>query len=113
MDCLEEKLYWSDITGQVIKSAKLNGSMVEEFIATEVKSVEGLTVDWINRNIYWTDSGLKNIMSASLSSGNRVTIANSLLSNPRGIAIHPNRRWVITILVKMMVSNYAINSNNL
>lgn len=93
VDCLEDKLYWSDITGQAIKSAMLNGSTVQEFIATGAKSVEGLTVDWINRNIYWTDSGLKRVMAASLSNGNRLTtIANSSLINPRGIAVHPNRR---------------------
>lgn len=93
VDCLEEQLYWSDITGQMIKSSKLNGSAIEEFIATDAKSAEGLTIDWINRKIYWTDSGLKRVMSADLSNGTHVTtIANTSLSNPRGIAVHPNRK---------------------
>lgn len=93
VDCLEEQLYWSDITGQTIKSSKLNGSMVKEFIATDAKSAEGLTIDWINRKMYWTDSGLKRVMAADLSNGTHVTtIANTSLSNPRGIAVHPNRR---------------------
>lgn len=92
VDCLEENLYWSDITGQTINSAKLNGSMVQEFIATDAKSAEGLTIDWINRKMYWTDSGLKRVMAADLSDGAHVTaIANSSISNPRGIAVHPNR----------------------
>jgi len=93
VDCLDEQLYWSDITGQTIKSSKLNGSMVQEFIATDAKSAEGLTIDWINRKIYWTDSGLKRVMAADLSNGTHVTvIANTSLSNPRGIAVHPNRK---------------------
>jgi len=93
VDCLEEQVYWSDITGQTIKSAKLNGSMVQEFIAADAKSAEGLTVDWVNRKIYWTDSGLKRVMAADLSNGSHViTIANSSLNNPRGIAVHPNKR---------------------
>lgn len=95
MDCLEEQLYWSDITGQTIKSAKLNGSNVQEFIATNAKSAEGLTIDWINRKIYWTDSGFKQIMAADLSNGSHISvIANSSLINPRGIAVHPNRRYL-------------------
>lgn len=90
---MEEHLYWSDITGQTIKSANLNGSMVEEFIAMDAKSAEGLTIDWINRKIYWTDSGLKRVMAADLSDGTHtMMIANSSLNNPRGIAVHPNRR---------------------
>lgn len=98
IDCLEEQLYWSDIIGQTIKSAKLNGSMVQEFITTDAKSAEGLTVDWLNRNIYWTDSGLKRIMVASLSNGTQATvIANTSLSNPRGIAVHPNRRYIVMV----------------
>jgi len=71
----------------------LNGSAVEEFIVNNAKSAEGLTIDWINRKIYWTDSGLKQVMSADLSNGTHVTtIANTSLNNPRGIAVHPNRR---------------------
>lgn len=90
---MEEQLYWSDITGQTIKSANLNGSMVKEFIATDAKSAEGLTIDWINRKIYWTDSGLKRVMAADLSNGTQtIVVANSSLNNPRGIAVHPNRR---------------------
>lgn len=93
VDCLDEKLYWSDITASIIKSAKLDGSMVKDFTATDAKSVEGLAVDWINRKLYWTDSGLKRIMSSDLSNETQVmTIAKTSVSNPRGIAVHPNRR---------------------
>lgn len=93
VDCFEEQLYWSDITDQTIMSAKLNGSMAQEFIVSNAKSVEGLTVDWINRKIYWTDSGFKRVMAADLSNGTQMTtIVNSSLNNPRGIAVHPNRR---------------------
>ncbi|XP_050523369.1 nidogen isoform X2 [Daktulosphaira vitifoliae] len=95
VDCLEEQLYWSDITGQSIKTAKLNGSNAQEFIKTDAKSVEGLSVDWVHRKIYWTDSGMKRIMAAELVNGSQnLIIANNSLSNPRGIVVHPNRRKV-------------------
>lgn len=93
VDCLEEQVYWSYIADRTIKSSKLNGSNVQEFITTEATSTEGLTIDWINRKIYWTDSGLKRIMTADLTNKTHVSIiANSSLSNPRGIAVYPNRR---------------------
>lgn len=67
--------------------------MVHEFTITNAISAEGLTIDWINRKIYWTDSGLKRVMTAELSNGTHVqTIANSSLNNPRGIAVHPKKR---------------------
>lgn len=67
--------------------------MVHEFIITNAVSAEGLTIDWINRKIYWTDSGLKRIMAAELSNGTHVQIiSNTSLSNPRGIAVHPKKR---------------------
>lgn len=93
VDCLDEQVYWSDTIEHTIKSAKLNGSMVHEFTITNAISAEGLTIDWINRKIYWTDSGLKQVMVAELTNGTHVqTIANSSLSNPRGIVVHPKKR---------------------
>lgn len=90
---MKRQLYWNDRTGRTIKSAQLDGSMIQEFIKTDSKSVEGLALDWIHRKIYWTDSDLKRVMVADLSNGTHITtIANSSLSNPRGIAVHPNRR---------------------
>ena len=51
-------------------------------------------VDWLARNLYWTDSGKRTIEVASLEErapGKTVvvTLIDEGLRNPRGIAVHP------------------------
>lgn len=56
-----------------------------------IGSPEGLAVDWVSRNIYWTDSTNDTIEVANLDSKLRRTLFNTDLVNPRGIAVHPQR----------------------
>ena len=57
-----------------------------------MKSPEGLAIDWINRVLYWTDSGLQVIASAKLEDKTINNIITTGLVNPRGIAVHPHLR---------------------
>lgn len=56
-----------------------------------IGSPEGLAIDWVSRNIYWTDSTNDTIEVANLDSRLRRTLFNTDLVNPRGIAVHPQR----------------------
>jgi hypothetical protein len=49
----------------------------------------------VNRNIYWTDSGLDTINVANLDSKESKVIISDGLVNPRGIAVHPWRRYTL------------------
>ena len=60
---------------------------------------EGVAVDWVSRNIYWTDSGKKTIEVARLDDrrirSNQipgVVLFDEQIQNPRGIAVHPSAR---------------------
>ena len=35
----------------------LNGSNVETVVGTELTTADGIAVDWIAQNLYWTDTG--------------------------------------------------------
>lgn len=61
------------------------------FFYSGIGSPEGIAVDWVSRNIYWTDSTKDTIDVASLDGKRRVTLINTDLKNPRGIAVHPQR----------------------
>ncbi|XP_046664076.1 nidogen isoform X2 [Homalodisca vitripennis] len=94
VDCVEGLIYWSDITGQVIKSSSLSGKDITNFVEDDINSPEGLAVDWIGRKLFWTDSGKDVIRAADLDTGETETIVSSGLVNPRGIAVHPTRRKI-------------------
>ncbi|CAH1160142.1 unnamed protein product [Phaedon cochleariae] len=91
IDCLEGKVYWSDINGRAIRSAFYNGSGKVDFIQRGIGSPEGLAIDWISRTIYWTDSTLDKIEVAHLDTRLRRTLFDTGLVNPRGMAVHPQR----------------------
>ncbi|XP_057670529.1 nidogen [Diorhabda carinulata] len=91
VDCLEGRIYWSDINGRVIRSSALNGTDKNDFITEGIGSPEGISIDWVSRNVYWTDSTLDRIEVANIESKLRRTLFDSDLVNPRGIAVHPQR----------------------
>ncbi|XP_043265975.1 nidogen isoform X2 [Colletes gigas] len=90
IDCLNGKAYSSDITGSRIIELTYNGSMAETFLP-KVSSPEGLTVDWVSRNIFWTDSGKTTVEVANLETKKRKVLVSDGLVYPRGIAVHPYR----------------------
>lgn len=66
----------------------------EILIDSQLNSPEGLAIDWVHKNIYWTDSGNKTISVATADGRRRRTLFNSDLSEPRAIAVDPTQRWV-------------------
>ncbi|CAH0560102.1 unnamed protein product [Brassicogethes aeneus] len=91
IDCIDGRVYWSDITNRAIRSSTFNGSEKQDFIRDALGSPEGLAIDWVSRNIYWTDSTNDTIEVANLDSKRRRTLFKTGLVNPRGIAVHPQR----------------------
>ena len=54
-----------------------------------VGSPEDVAIDWISRNIYWTDSDNDRVSVASIDGELQKTVISEGLVNPRGIAVHP------------------------
>ncbi len=50
---------------------------------------EALAVDWIGRNIYWTDYALETIEVASLDGRHRTALFTRNLTNPRALILDP------------------------
>lgn len=50
-------IFWSDITADTISRADWNGSEQAVVVSQPLESPAGVAVDWIGRNLYWTDSG--------------------------------------------------------
>jgi len=58
---------------------------------TDIGSPEGISIDWVSRNIYWTDSTKDTLEVANLDNKRRKVIVSEGLVNPRGVAVHPAR----------------------
>jgi hypothetical protein len=69
-DCHEQFIYWSDVSSNAINRIRADGSNYS-VVLNDVKSAEGISVDWISRNIYFTDSEARTIEVASLNGQHR------------------------------------------
>ena len=107
---LSLKLYWTDTTGKSIMRSDLEGRNIETFIDgisssskhDRMEFPEGVAIDWVARNVYWTDSGKKTIEVAKLDDRRsrsksipRVILFDEQIQNPRGIAVHPSARYLV------------------
>lgn len=64
---------------------------MKQLFFSEIGSPEGITIDWVSRNIYWADSAKDTIEMANIETRLKTTLFNTSLVNPRGIAVHPQR----------------------
>ena len=63
---------------------------VYDFLLTDVLNCEGLAVDWVGRNLFWTDERRKAISVASLENPNeRKILIEKHLVHPRAITLDP------------------------
>ena len=87
----EGKIYVSDITTDNISRMDLSGRNLQVLIKDKIRNVNGIAVDWLGRNIYWTDAGKREISVAKLNGSCRKTVFKTKLENPRAIVLHPRK----------------------
>lgn len=73
------------------RRADLNGSNMETVIGQGLKTTDGLAVDWVARNLYWTDTGRNTIEASRLDGSSRKVLVNNSLDEPRAIAVFPRK----------------------
>ena len=73
---------------------KASDSSQQVTLIDSLQSPEGLAVDWVHKNIYWTDSGNKSISVATGDGRKRKVLIATELSEPRSIAVDPHQGWV-------------------
>ena len=96
-------IYWSDVNafGSTIKRsceinpdtskfpASANGPYEQVLHAATLQSPDGISVDWIGRNIYWCDKGKDTIEVSKLDGTYRKVLIKESLEEPRAIVIDP------------------------
>ncbi|XP_075038215.1 low-density lipoprotein receptor-related protein 8 isoform X3 [Mixophyes fleayi] len=93
VEVISKKIYWCDLFHRKIYSAPVDRAADPTehavLIDSHLHSPEGLAVDWIHKNMYWTDSGNKTISVATTDGCRRKTLFNKGLGEPRAIAVDP------------------------
>jgi len=69
----------------------LNLTSTETIISANLTTPDGLAIDWIADNIYWTDAGRKVIEVARLDGSSRKIIIQDGLDEPRAVAMFPRK----------------------
>ena len=82
-------IYWSDGELKAISRACLNGSSYERVVEVDLDYPDGIAVDWIAGNLYWTDAGKHRIEVARLDGAHRKTLIWHELFEPRSLALDP------------------------
>ena len=86
-DPVEDRVYWSDVYYGRIFSAFSNATSAKTLFYCNVQTPDGLVIDHVGRNIYWTDSGTDRIEVGRLDGTIRKVLIKDGLDKPRAIAL--------------------------
>ncbi|ESO00804.1 hypothetical protein HELRODRAFT_175287 [Helobdella robusta] len=81
-DPIYEKIYWTDLKTRAIYRSNLNGSSAEMLLRTNVYEPEGIAVDWLSGNFYWTDAAANKIELVKIPASDRSERSNLKFVEP-------------------------------
>lgn len=87
MNVAENRIYYADKHDKLISRSFINGSGLEHIVQLGIENPTSLAVDWVAKNLYWSDFDLKRIEVARLDGSYRRILfhdrhSNSLAVNP-------------------------------
>lgn len=91
----KSKIFYADVNIDVIKSVDMNETInTKTIVSTDLQTPNGLAVDWMANNIFWSDQSFKVIEVARLDGSCRKILINSSLSDPRSMIVFPKRGFM-------------------
>uniref|UniRef100_A0A3B3T799 LDL receptor related protein 8 n=1 Tax=Paramormyrops kingsleyae TaxID=1676925 RepID=A0A3B3T799_9TELE len=98
VDVSTNRMYWCDLFHRKIYSAHISKASDSFQQVTLIDSAlflpGGLALDWVHKNLYWTDSGDKSISVMTVDGKKRRILINTELSEPRAIAVDPKQGFM-------------------
>ncbi|KAB7498329.1 Low-density lipoprotein receptor-related protein 4 [Armadillidium nasatum] len=90
-----QQLFYSDSDFDTIRVISLENTTYPETVPTHAFSApDGIAVDWVADNLYWTDAANKVIEVARIGSYSQKVIVRSDLHEPRAIAVFPSKGYM-------------------
>ena len=105
---MDEKVYWTDVSLNIISRAFLNGSSQETIVSSGLQNPYGLAVDPFGQNIYWTDSVEEVIEVASMNGLYRRVLIKDDLQDPRDIILDVTRGYIKILIISNYFADYLI-----
>ncbi|CAG7828356.1 unnamed protein product [Allacma fusca] len=91
-DLYTSTIYYADATNFRIMKKKLGNLTSEVYLDKGISHSEGIAIDWMGKNIYWTDETLHTIFVASLKNPtHKKLLVYTNLTHPKSIVVHPER----------------------
>ncbi|XP_016087082.1 low-density lipoprotein receptor-related protein 1-like [Sinocyclocheilus grahami] len=90
-------IYFADATSYLIGRQKIDGTERDIILKEGIHTVEGIAVDWMANNLYWTDDGPKKTISVARlekASQTRKTLIEGKMTHPRAIVVDPRHGWM-------------------
>ncbi|CAO2582037.1 Prolow-density lipoprotein receptor-related protein 1 [Lemmus lemmus] len=90
-------IYFADTTSYLIGRQKIDGTERETILKDGIHNVEGVAVDWMGDNLYWTDDGPKKTISVARlekAAQTRKTLIEGKMTHPRAIVVDPLNGWM-------------------
>uniref|UniRef100_A0A673K1S7 Low-density lipoprotein receptor-related protein 1B-like n=1 Tax=Sinocyclocheilus rhinocerous TaxID=307959 RepID=A0A673K1S7_9TELE len=90
-------IYFADTTSFLIGRQKIDGTARETILKDELDNVEGISLDWIGNNLFWTNDGYRKTISVAgldRPSQTRRTLLEGNMSHPRAIVVDPLNGWM-------------------
>lgn len=83
-------VFWTDVINETINRARMEENpKVDVLVKIDLNTPDGIAVDWINRKLYWTDTGTDMIEVADFDGNNRLELITTELEEPRAIVVQP------------------------
>ncbi|GFS88436.1 putative vitellogenin receptor [Nephila pilipes] len=95
VDPLESRVYWVEVSNKsAVYSSKLDGTSFAVILNNGLLVPEGIAVDYVARNLYFTDSGLKQILVCKMDGSMCHALHDTNIGRPRAIALDPPEGFV-------------------
>ncbi|XP_072019488.1 low-density lipoprotein receptor-like [Amphiura filiformis] len=90
-------VYWTDVAEEQIQRGHIqndSGDGVVIHSEVNVDTADGIAVDWIHGNLYWTDTGMDTISVSNLDGSKYSVIIDDGLDEPRAIVVDPRTGYM-------------------